>query len=110
MTKIIYTLYSQRYSIMKSVHERFLKHFDDLISEGNELPETGYKDDVKLGARLVAWETRCLNIVEKAFGSDSDYYKRIERSFNVGNTNIQRIYGLEILKSAEKIIRICSLP
>ena len=86
---------------MTSVQETFLKHFDDLISKGSELPPKGTFSDYELRARVIAWETRCLNLIEKAFGSNSDYYKNLKDSFHIDNYEIQRANGLAILESAK---------
>ena len=86
---------------MTSVQETFLKHFDDLISKGSELPPTGSFTDYGLRARVVAWETRCLNLIEKAFGSNSDYYKNLKDSFQIDNYEIQKANGLALLESAK---------
>ena len=87
---------------MTSVQETFLKHFNDLISKANELPPSAdYFHNIEPRAQLIAWETRCLNIIEKAFGSNSDYYNKLKDSFRIDNFEIQRAYGLAILESAK---------
>lgn len=87
---------------MVSPQETFLKHFDDLITEGTALPLEGFFGKMELMARLNAWETRCLNMMEKAFGSNSDYYKNLKQSFEINNLDFHRAYGLTILESAKK--------
>lgn len=87
---------------MPAFQEIYLKHFDALIDEGAALPAEGYASDVGLSAKLKAWENRCLNLVEKTFGNNSDYYESIKRYFGIGNLDAQRVYGLEILSSARK--------
>jgi hypothetical protein len=86
---------------MTSIQEIFLKHFEELISNGVELPPKGQFTNYDLRAKVVAWETRCLNLIEKAFGSNSDYYKNLKSSFCVDNYEIQRANGLAIMESAK---------
>lgn len=81
--------------------ETYLKHFDTLIAEGTALPVGGYSSSIELSAKLKAWENRCLNLVEKTFGKDSDYYKSMKKRFGK-SVDTQRVYGLEILNSAKK--------
>lgn len=65
---------------MTSVHEIFLKHFDSLISKANELPPKADYGNYELRAKFIAWETSCLNILEKTFGLNSNYYVTLKDS------------------------------
>jgi len=87
---------------MPAFQEVYCTHFDALIGEGTALPAEGYASNVELSAKLKAWENRCLNLIEKTFGKKSDYYESLTRFFGIGNIDAQRVYGLEILKSAKK--------
>jgi len=93
---------------MPAFQEIYCKHFDALISEGTALPAEGYANNVEILAKLKAWENRCLNLIEKTFGKNSDYYQNMKRYFGIGNIDAQRVYGLEILSSARKDYEILS--
>jgi len=77
---------------------------DDLIEIGSNLPARFTSSEER--AKLISWETRCLNLIEEIFTKESDYYKNIHTSFRYPNTNIHRHYGMEILKSAKKDLPI----
>jgi len=72
---------------MPSVQEIFLKHFDNLITEGNEIDLEHYSDDSDylLRAKFNGWSLRCLTFFEKAFGKESDYYKNLKSWLGLDN-------------------------
>jgi hypothetical protein len=86
---------------MPAFQELYLKLFDTLIIEGNALPSDGYGSNTQLGAKLNAWKNRCKNLIQKIFGSESDYYSSLI-SVEYFTINSQRPYYLEMLHSAKK--------
>ncbi len=77
---------------------------DDLIEIGSNLPDRSTSTEER--AKLISWETRCLNLIEAIFTKQSDYYQNLHKSFRYPNTNIHKQYGTEILKSARKDLLI----
>jgi hypothetical protein len=78
-----------------------LKKFDELIAIGKKFPSRITNQD--LIAQLYSWETSCLNLLEKTFGKESDYYRRMSRYCSRSvSINLRASYGVELLKSARK--------
>lgn len=83
-----------------SLAELYIKKFDELIAIAEELSPIKNVDD---RAKLFSWETSCLNLLEKTFGKDSDYYKRMIRYTNIQTNLDNRVsYGTQLLKTARK--------
>lgn len=80
----------------------FLKLFDELIAQGKNLPAGDYSSNVELSAILHGWQGRCLNLIGKTFGKESDYYVNLHRYFGLGNIEAHKAYGIKILENAKK--------
>jgi hypothetical protein len=88
---------------MPSVTEQFLKHFDELMSEGNEIDLEHYSNEnYPLRGKYKGWKLRCLTFFEKAFGTNSDYYKDLKSWFDVSNPPLEKAYAMEILLNGKK--------
>jgi hypothetical protein len=85
-----------------STQEMFLKRFDELIQTGNVLFNMNVSSRGETNAKLMAWETSCMNLVEKVFGKDSDYYNSLHKIFGFGNIEVRAMYGIALLKSAKE--------
>jgi len=84
-----------------SLSESILKKMDELIALGKEFPPRITNQDQR--AKLYSWETSCLNLLEKTFGKESDYYKRMAYycTRNV-SSDLRAGYGVALLESARK--------
>jgi len=99
LRKMVYIEFDKHICVMR-INEIFLRKFKDLIAEGEKLPT--HFTCAEERAKLYSWETSCLSLIEKTFGTDSDYYRRMSRYCGISNVDIRRPYGIELLKGAVK--------
>lgn len=87
---------------MALTKEQVLKHFDELITEGNILPLEHYSNnDFELRGKYIAWKAHCLSFLKEVFTTNNEYYNKVADSFNKSNPKLEKIYVLELLKSAK---------
>jgi hypothetical protein len=86
---------------MIAFQELYLKHFDTLVTEGSALPLEGYRNSLQLIAKLKGWENRCLNLIQKTFGKDSNYYQSLLYCASVP-IDEQRQLFFELMNSAKR--------
>lgn len=81
--------------------------FDELIGRGKTLPKPSVMQASSEDfARLRAWETACLHLVNLTFGDESVYYERLDDAFDESVESIvdRANTGVAILESAKEEI------
>jgi hypothetical protein len=87
---------------MALTKEQILNHFDELIAEGNVLPLEHYSNnDFPLRGKYIAWKAHCLSFLKEVFATNNEYYNKVAESFDKRDPKLEKIYALELLKSAK---------
>ena len=92
------------FGIKMSVRTSLVKRFDELIKRGKELPVLSIEPPSEDLAKLEAWETACLHLVDKTFGEESVYYEKLSDAFDVSNIEVHGDYGVAIMEGAKEEI------
>lgn len=99
LRKMVYIEFDKHIGVVR-INEIFLRKFKDPIADGEKLPR--HYTCAEERAKLYSWETSCLNLIEKTFGKDSEYYRRMSRYCGIPNVDVRGSYGIELLKGAVK--------
>lgn len=75
-----------------------LKRFNELIDFGKALFDT-WDGEIGALAAKTRWQTSCLHILDKTFGSENVYYKKFEKITTYADDS-QLIWGIELMEGA----------
>ena len=82
------------------MRESILKRFKELIDRGKSLPNAD--SSLEWGSEFRKWHLSCLNILERTFGKDSEYYIRFKNLFVILNSQAWVDYGVAYMESAKE--------
>lgn len=81
------------------MRESILKRFEELIDRGKSLPTA---NDPEWGVEFRRWQLSCLNILQRTFGKNSEYYTRLREVAVFGNREAWVDYGVAYMESAKE--------
>lgn len=82
------------------MYEGVIRRFEELIDESKALlPATS---GAEWAAKYLKWELSCLNLLEKTFGKENQYYRQLMSHRRLGNPKVKIPYGIACMESAKE--------